>query len=86
MKELIIIVISSFPKRIGNGGWSADGVATTVQVTQEGNNTMVQCNSTHLSSFAVLSMDVDVAGTPVRICILHTPYTHLNLLCTTILI
>ena len=41
--------------RIGSGGWSTEGV-TTVPVTQEGNNTTVQCNSTHLTSFAVLSI------------------------------
>ena len=52
--------------RIGSGGWSTEGV-TTVRVTQEGNNTVVQCNSTHLTSFAVL---VNVAGAEVSACIL----------------
>jgi len=47
---------------IGSGGWSTEGV-TTVRVAQEGNNTVVQCNSTHLTSFAVL---VNVAGSQVH--------------------
>ena len=46
---------SLLTSRIGSGGWSTEGV-TTVRVTQEGNNTTVQCNSTHLTSFAVLSI------------------------------
>ena len=49
--------------RIGSGGWSTEGV-TTVEVTQDGNDTVVQCSSTHLTSFAVL---VNVAGAPVSI-------------------
>ena len=33
-------------------------MTTAVRVSQDGNVTMVQCNSTHLTSFAVLSMNV----------------------------
>jgi len=33
-------------------------VTTTVRVSQDENVTMVQCKSTHLTSFAVLSMNV----------------------------
>ena len=47
--------------RIGSGGWSTEGV-TRVTVSQSENSTVVQCNSTHLTSFAVL---VDVAGSQV---------------------
>ena len=77
-EELIILhwllFFYSFPKRIGNGAWSRDGVTTTFQKVQEGNNTMVQCNSTHLTSFAVLSLNIDMAGAPVSACIFL--YTH----------
>ena len=43
---------------IGNGSWVIAGVTTT-DVTTSGNQTAIQCTSTHLTSFAVL---VDVAG------------------------
>ncbi len=43
---------------VGNGGWVSLGVRTT-NVTREGNTTSVQCEATHLTSFAVL---VDVSG------------------------
>ena len=56
-----------FINSVGSGGWSLGGV-TTDSVTTEGNNTFVQCTSTHLTSFAVL---VDVAGSPVRISTQH---------------
>ena len=43
---------------MGSGGWSSEGVQVIRNVTR-GNVTTVQCNSTHLTSFAVL---VDVSG------------------------
>ena len=45
----------SFCNRIGNGTWTNDGITTDVaEDVIEGNTTMVQCTSTHLTSFAVL--------------------------------
>lgn len=55
--------------RIGSGGWSTEGV-TRVTVSQSGNSTVVQCNSTHLTSFAVL---VNVAGVQVSERVVFTP-------------
>ena len=72
---------SLLTSRIGSGGWSTEGV-TTVQVTQEGNNTVVQCNSTHLTSFAVL---VNVAGSRAvvsafcNVLLMNTALSLLNL-------
>ena len=43
---------------VGSGGWSSEGVRVISNITR-GNVTTVLCNSTHLTSFAVL---VDVAG------------------------
>ena len=43
-------------------GWSGEGV-TTEMVSFEGDLSMVQCSSVHLTSFAVL---VDVRGVQVR--------------------
>ena len=43
---------------VGSGGWSSEGVQVISNITI-GNITTVLCNSTHLTSFAVL---VDVAG------------------------
>ena len=43
---------------VGSGSWVADGISTTDNMTV-GNVTSVYCQSTHLTSFAVL---VDVAG------------------------
>ena len=54
--------------RIGSGGWSTEGVAR-VTVSQSGNSTVVQCNSTHLTSFAVL---VNVAGVQVSEHVLYS--------------
>ena len=48
----------SFVCSIGSGSWVTDGIRTTDNMTV-GNVTSVQCQSTHLTSFAVL---VDVAG------------------------
>ena len=44
--------------RVGSGGWSSDGIQVISNTTRR-NVTTVLCNSTHLTSFAVL---VDVAG------------------------
>ena len=44
--------------RVGTGGWSSDGIQVISNVTR-GDVITVLCNSTHLTSFAVL---VDVAG------------------------
>ena len=44
--------------RVGTGGWSSEGIQVISNITK-GNVTTVLCNSTHLTSFAVL---VDVAG------------------------
>ena len=55
--------------RIGSGGWSTEGV-TRDTVSQSENSTVVQCNSTHLTSFAVL---VSVAGSQVSAtCVYYT--------------
>ena len=43
---------------IGNGSWITAGI-TTDDVVTKGNLTIVTCQSTHLTSFAVL---VDVVG------------------------
>ena len=43
---------------VGDGGWSSEGIKVISNITR-GNFTTVLCNSTHLTSFAVL---VDVAG------------------------
>ena len=51
---MIIITYDS----IGNGSWITAGI-TTNNVMTKGNLTMVTCQSTHLTSFAVL---VDVVG------------------------
>ena len=48
----------SFFHRVGSGGWSSEGIQVISNITR-GNVTTVLCNSTHLTSFAVL---VDVAG------------------------
>ena len=45
--------------RIDSGSWSSDGVET-VSATLRGGVMTVECQSSHLSSFAVL---VDVSGT-----------------------
>ena len=47
-----------FLHSVGSGSWVTDGIRTT-NSTMVGNVTSVQCQSTHLTSFAVL---VDVAG------------------------
>ena len=44
--------------RVGTGGWSSEGIQV-ISTKLRGNVTTVLCNSTHLTSFAVL---VDVAG------------------------
>lgn len=44
---------------IGSGGWAYDGVEMVSNETEDGVTTII-CNSTHLTSFAVL---VDVSGT-----------------------
>ena len=43
---------------VGSGEWSSEGIQVISNITR-GNVTTVLCNSTHLTSFAVL---VDVAG------------------------
>ena len=54
--------------RIGRGGWVSEGLEV-VSNTSEVNLTTVECNSTHLTSFAVL---VDVAaGLEVHIYEVH---------------
>ena len=44
--------------RVGTGGWSSEGIQV-ISTIMRGNLTTILCNSTHLTSFAVL---VDVAG------------------------
>ena len=51
---ITIILFCSF----GSGSWEISGVTTTVK-SITGNYTTLKCESTHLTSFAVL---VDVAG------------------------
>ena len=45
-------------RSVGSGGWSSEGIQVISNITR-GNVTTVLCNSTHLTSFAVL---VDAAG------------------------
>ena len=59
---------------VGRGGWSSDGIQVISNITR-GDVTTVLCNSTHLTSFAVL---VDVAG-GLEVCINVLPY---NTYCT----
>ena len=59
--QLWLHCIYPFDNSVGTGGWSIGGV-TTDSVTTGGNSTVVQCSSTHLTSFAVL---VDVGGLQV---------------------
>ena len=47
-----------FSYSVGSGSWVTNGISTTGNMTVR-NVTSVQCQSTHLTSFAVL---VDVAG------------------------
>ena len=44
---------------IGKGSWVTAGITTDDVMSQNGNLTTIRCNSTHLTSFAVL---VDVVG------------------------
>ena len=43
---------------VGNGSWESEGITIISNMT-DGNTTLVQCLSTHLTSFAVL---IDVGG------------------------
>ena len=43
---------------MGNGSWESEGI-TIINNMTDGNTTLVQCLSTHLTSFAVL---IDVGG------------------------
>lgn len=52
-----------FSFSIGSGGWISDGVRTVQSTRSSQGRTTVQCESTHLTSFAVL---VDITG--VRTC------------------
>ena len=61
LKLILLIFFSS----IGSGGWISDGVRTVQSTRSSQGRTTVQCESTHLTSFAVL---VDVTG--VRKCML----------------
>ena len=47
---------------LAESGWSGEGI-TTEKVSLEGDLSIVQCSSLHLTSFAVL---VDVRGVQVR--------------------
>ena len=45
--------------RVGNGSWVSEGLQVVSNTTGANSTISVACNSTHLTSFAVL---VDVAG------------------------
>ena len=60
---LLVYTCFVFSELAVEAAWSTEGV-TRVTVSQSENSTVVQCNSTHLTSFAVL---VDVAGSQVSI-------------------
>lgn len=65
--------------RIGNGSWSIREVVT-LSITFEDNQTVVTCQSSHLTSFAVL---VDVSGSvdEVDVCVpLNASFLLSNLL------
>ena len=53
---MVIRTVNTLTQRVGNGAWSFEGLQRT---DTDGNNTMVQCSSTHLTSFAIL---VNVGG------------------------
>ena len=53
---MVVRTVNTLTQRVGNGAWSFEGLQRTDTV---GNDTMVQCISTHLTSFAIL---VNVGG------------------------
>ena len=58
-QELVCMVIRTvniLTHRVGNGAWSFEGLQRT---DTDGNDTMIQCSSIHLTSFAIL---VNVGG------------------------
>lgn len=56
--QLFYIVKISYLYSVGNGRWESEGI-TIINNMTDGNTTLVQCLSTHLTSFAVL---IDVGG------------------------
>jgi len=66
--ELLLIIYQFSTNR---GGWDTEGV-TTVSVTDD----TITCNSSHLTSFAVL---VDVAGSH-KVCLIELVYFYNYLL------
>ena len=48
----IIHTVNILTQRVGNGAWSFEGLQRT---DTDGNNTMIQCSSTHLTSFSILA-------------------------------
>ena len=70
--------------RIGNGSWTNDGVMTSGVDAIDGNTTMIQCTSTHLTSFAVL---VSVAkGLEVHRSIISQMYLEVMYYCVHIIL
>ena len=61
--SLLSVHFLIFSFSIGSGGWISDGVRTVQSTRSSQGRTTVQCESTHLTSFAVL---VDITG--VRTC------------------
>ena len=62
-KDLMIVIVSVIPPNsLAESGWSGEGVTTETE-TVEGDLSIVQCSSLHLTSFAVL---VDVREVQVR--------------------
>ena len=62
-KDLMIVIVSVIPPNsLAESGWSVEGVTTETE-TVEGDLSIIQCSSLHLTSFAVL---VDVRGVQVR--------------------
>ena len=53
---MVVRIVNILLQRVGNGAWSFEGLQRT---DTDGNDTMVQCISTHLTSFAIL---VNVGG------------------------
>ena len=68
---MIILSIS-----LADSGWSVENV-TTEKTTISGDQSTVQCSSTHLTSFAVL---VDVRGVKVNKNMLNCTEKHVALL------
>ena len=61
---MVICTVNVLTQRVGNGAWSFEGLQRT---DTDGNDTMIQCSSTHLTSFAIL-VNVGVSMSPPVSC------------------